>query len=304
MQYYFPILFLVPAFTSARVEHPPFTLVVRQRPVSTFDLATLEVHHKLHLPFQFLDVFLSRCGFEIAVDAPSLETAFLLLSQLRLNLYFTGLSPFLVPVAASHSLNEYAGINARDSEILRPKLPLEEREGLRSGEANVEIWPHELSLLCFKIAETQSLEEGAFQQAASRAIQWQTLERGRRELAAFREAVLAAPMLLSTGQSLLHMWCGLEALFPKVSTEVSFRLSLYLAQLVGGTIGRSEAYSRFRKSYDLRSKIAHGKRSEVEDKDWKGTWELIGRAGDAIIARGGLPSEEVLLEELLQSSSS
>jgi hypothetical protein len=44
-------------------------------------------------------------------------------------------------------------------------------------------------------------------------------------------AMIDAPKLSSAAQSILHIWTALESIFPRVTTEVSFRVALYMAQL-------------------------------------------------------------------------
>src|SRR4051794_15504049 len=96
--YYFPALFLVPDFADNEIEAVPFRFIRRLWDTSIFDLATLATHHKLHLPYQTMDVFLSRCNMEICIcDQPSREAAEALFECLRLALYVEGITPFLAP---------------------------------------------------------------------------------------------------------------------------------------------------------------------------------------------------------------
>ena len=64
--FYFPLLFLVPGFPDDAVDTGPFQIAKRRWDTSTFDLATLATKHKLHLPYQAMDVFLSRCTWSCA----------------------------------------------------------------------------------------------------------------------------------------------------------------------------------------------------------------------------------------------
>lgn len=65
------------------------------------------------------------------------------------------------------------------------------------------------------------------------------------------EASNAAPKLISLDQSLLHIWSALEALFPTVSAELSFRIALYLSQLISPTGGRLATFETVRNSYSF-----------------------------------------------------
>lgn len=89
----------------------------------------------------------------------------------------------------------------------------------------------------------------------------------------------------------------MEALFPKVSTEVSFRLALYLAQLQQIELP-SEVFQRTRAAYNLRSRIAHSG-PKITDTQWREAWDLLISAASAILQRGRLPSEDELLNEIL-----
>ena len=90
---------------------------------SLFDFATLATKHRLHLPYQAMDVFLSRCNVELCVSGKqSLAGANEAFQKLRLSLYSSGVSPFLCPFVTTYSINDYSGINSRDSETLRAKM--------------------------------------------------------------------------------------------------------------------------------------------------------------------------------------
>ena len=74
--YYFPLLFVIPGFSESEMAHPPFRVIKRRWNTSTFDLATLATKHKLHLPYQVMDVLLSRCNLELCLmNQPTLEDA-------------------------------------------------------------------------------------------------------------------------------------------------------------------------------------------------------------------------------------
>ncbi|SUD85092.1 Uncharacterised protein [Stutzerimonas stutzeri] len=300
MNFYFPLLGLTPSFTSERVVSAPFTLSRRLRKANLPDLSTLGAQHKLHFPFQFADALLSECRLELCVDAPSLDVAKLHVSQLRMCLYLNGASPFSIPFAATHSSDEYAGISSRSRPELAARLPAELQSGPKSEDIQVEMWPHELSLSFIYLEEKAQISESAFQQAAESATFWKVMEGRQKELVAFREAAESAPMLMSSSQSYLHIWCGLEALFPKVGSELSFRLSIYLAQLVGASEDRRSYHSRFKKSYDIRSKVAHGSRNDMTHEEWEEGWILLVEAGKAILKHRELPSDNALLCDLLQ----
>ena len=296
--FYFPLLFVGPDRDWEAVDAPPFRLARRLWETSTFDLATLATRHRLHLPYQMMDVMLGRCNLEVRIDATELDDAIEWLHALLLGLYTERISPTVAPFATTHSINDYSGINSRDSDLLREKLPEGLRVGLTSGDATVEAWPVQLTFHCRVISEGLEITPAKFTAAVEKAKSWRDLELKHSSLRVVRDAAQAAPLLSSTDQSLLHVWCALEALFPKASTEVSFRVGLYIAQLA--SLGsRQEMFKRARAAYSLRSRVAHGSYRDVTSEEWREAWELLMLSADAILRRCELPTEDGLLDELL-----
>jgi hypothetical protein len=97
----------------------------------------------------------------------------------------------------------------------------------------------------------------------SRAAKWQECEASHPALRVVRNAAQAVAMLRSNNQALLHIWCALEPLFPKVSTEVSFRVSLNLAQLSSTSGERIAFFERVKKAYNVRSRVADGSEKQI-----------------------------------------
>jgi hypothetical protein len=213
--FYFPLLFLVPGFSEDYVEGGPFQIAKRRWETSIFDLATLATKHNLHLPYQAMDVFLSRCNMELRIDGrASLEEATAVFRSFRLALYSTGLSPFISPFVTTYSINDYSGINTRDSEFLRKNLYPDAEEGLTSDAGTLEAWPLELSFQSVILPDSLEVSAGAVADAAEKAEVWEALAAAARPLRTIEETANAAPMVLPVGQSLLHVWSAIEALFP------------------------------------------------------------------------------------------
>lgn len=298
--YHFPLLFLIPRFDEAEIQQSSFRIAKRRWNTSTFDLATLATKHKLHLPYQVMDVLLSRCNLELSLqNHANVEEAIESFHTFRLAMYVAGSSPFLSPFVTTHSINEYSGINSRDSEILRKRLDPAMLEGLRSDTDTLEAWPVELSLQCILVEEGLDLSADRFAEAALKADRWRRLLPKMPLLKVVSDAANAAPKLLSPDQSLLHVWSALEALFPTVNTELSFRIALYLAQLIGSKTDRIAWFDKARASYGLRSKVTHGSKQNISSQEWRDTWLLLMEAVNAIILRGKLPSEQDLISEML-----
>jgi hypothetical protein len=297
--FYYPALFLIPGFNEEVVECGCYRLNRRLWETSTFDLATLTTKHTLHLPYQVMDVFLGRCKVEIGVEAPSTEDAAERLQALRLALYSEGITPFIVPFVTTYSINEYSGINSRDNDSLRAKLPEGMRQGLTSESGRVEAWPVELSFQCAVMANNVTITQEEFTRASEKAAKWLEVVATRPAARAFGQAVLSAPLVSPTSQSVLHMWCAIESLFPSVATELSFRVALYLAQLVADGTGRRAYFERVKKGYNVRSKIAHGAKQDVTGEEWRDAWQFVVDALNAIFKTGQLPKEDELLDGLL-----
>jgi hypothetical protein len=297
MDYFFPLLFLSPDFDGDAIDVPPFQLVKRKWETSTFDLATLATKHKLHLPYQAMDVFLSRCNLEVRVfGQESLNEATEAFEALRLALYSQGTTPFLCPFVTTHSINDYSGINSRDSELLREKLHPGMKNGITSNSGTVEAWPYELSFECVVIGSLKVSTAG-FEAAVGACELWRKLAVG--SLKSVADAAKAAPQLVSLDQSLLHIWSALESLFPEVSAELAFKVALYLAQLASDKENRIVYFDRVRNSYKLRCGVTHGSKQGISRGQWLETWSLLMDAYKSIVRRGKMPSERELLAELL-----
>lgn len=298
--FYYPLLFLTPDFEGTSIEAGPFRIAKRLWQTSTFDLATLATKHRLHMPCQAMDVLLSRCNLELCIEEQSSrEEATTAFQSFRLALYTCGVSPFLSPFITTYSINEYSGINSRDSESLRKTLYPGMEKGLTSEAGTLEAWPFELSFQCVVSEKGRRITKDVVIHAAEKAEAWRALVAANKPLRIVEETANAAPKILPLEQSILHIWSAMEALFPKVSTEVTFKIALYLAQLTKEGSERLAMYDHVRALYVLRSKIAHGSANTVGMEEWRQTWELLTEACNAVIRRGCLPEEKQLINELL-----
>lgn len=294
---------MVPDFDADVIEGTGgFSVVKRKWEVSIFDLYSLVAErHPIHLPAELLQIFLQRVNLEIAVTADTFDDAADRLDVLRAMLYLQGLKPFIAPFGESISLNKYAGINDRSSGG-SARMHEGLREGLTHSDVRVEMWPNELVFGCI-LGKTGELSEkisiNLFQQASKNAELWLELEKHHGVLRAARHALIQAPLMPSLSSSILHVWQGLEGLFPTISTEITFRTSLLLAELISTVEDRKVTYSRSRDSYKDRSRIAHGSQKPVTIDQWSRAWNLLRSALAAILKRGELPNEDALTDEIL-----
>jgi hypothetical protein len=298
--YFFPVLFLRPDFAEAVIDVPPVRVLRRLWDTSIFNFATLGTRHRMRIPYQVMDVFLSRCNMEICVTGEySLQEAIDFFQSLRLALYIAGVSPFLSPYVASHSINDYSGINSRDSVMLRDALPEGLQEGFTSEQGQIDIWPNELSFQCIVLPEQLSLTTQAIDSAVHTVRKWRRILSQKSSLKVIQDVVNTAPTIGIRDQSLLHIWSALESLFPEVNVELSFRIALYLAQLITNGPTRSSYFRKVKESYNLRSRITHGSSRDISLDDWKQTWTILIEACEALVRRGLPVSEQELLSELL-----
>ena len=299
--FFFPCLGPIPNNLPLVTEAPGAVLRCREWETTTFDFATLGASHQLHFSWHLLDVFMAQCNLEIEIrDVPDFATAQERVRVLQSMLYLQWVSPFIIPVGMSHGLRDYSGLNHRDSPALRGKLPLGLQTGFVSTDGRIEGWLHEPSLECISIRDKRTISSDAFLAAASSAERWRTLEQDHHALSAARRALQTSPMIPDLSSSLLHAWQGIEALFPTVSSEVSFRLALLIGQLCAPVrADRMKTYEEAKRSYNQRSRAAHGNSSKLTYQSWLDAWDLLILCLSACLERRELPIEEMLTLELL-----
>uniref|UniRef100_UPI0035CA98A9 hypothetical protein n=1 Tax=uncultured Sphingomonas sp. TaxID=158754 RepID=UPI0035CA98A9 len=299
--YFFPCLALAPGDLPPMVETAYAVLRRRQWETTTFDFATLGASHKLQFSWHLLDVFLNACHLEIEIrDAPDFAQAQDRVRILQVMLYLQWVSPFIMPVGMTHTLRDYSGLNHRDSASLRAKLPIELQTGFVSADGTIEGWLHEPTFQSITVGAERTISAEAFTKAVDAADRWAMLESAHQPLKAARLALQTAPTIPDLSSSLLHVWQGIEALFPNVSTEVSFRLGLLVSQLCAPVRSdRLKTYEEAKRSYGRRSRAAHGSGGKLDHRDWVDAWDLLVLSLSACLARTALPSEDGLTRELL-----
>ncbi|MCB4858229.1 hypothetical protein K7W03_01335 [Sphingobium sp. PNB] len=299
--YFFPCLALAPGDLPQVVETAKAVLRRREWEMTTFDFATLGASHKLQFSWHLLDVFLNACHLEIEIrDAQDFADAQERVRILQVMLYLQWVSPFIMPFGMTHTLRDYSGLNYRDSATMRAKLPPELQSGFVSGDGKIEGWLHEPTFQSITVGAARTVSAQAFSSAVDAAERWAALEATHQPLKAARLALQTAPAIPDLSSSLLHIWQGIEALFPNVSTEVSFRLGLLVSQLCGPVRSdRLKTYEEAKRSYGRRSRAAHGSSGKLDHRDWVDAWDLLILCLSACLARSALPTEDILTRELL-----
>jgi hypothetical protein len=298
MNYFIPMLMLSPDDKANDLIEGSFELLIRKWEVSIFDLATLATKHKLHLPYEIMSVFLNQCNMELLIHESDFKRVKIEANIMKAMLYLNGVAPFVCPYISTHSLNDYAGINSRDSEILRAKLPEGLRYGLTSENANIEVWPFELTFQTIRIGKN-TISNEVFKKAVNDLNQWEVLLNRYPVLNNIQNTLTAAPFIPTIEQSLLHIWTAIESLFSSINQEISFRLALYITQLNEPKDNRYEYLLSIKRAYATRSKIAHGTAKNITISEWETAWNLLIEICQAIINRKSLPDEKDLLKELL-----
>lgn len=298
--FYFPVVGPVPSFSESAIESAGFRFHKRLWETSTFDLATLASRHRLHFNWHLIDAFLSTTNCEIEViDASNFAEAQEQIDLLQSMLYLHLVAPFVTPYGATHSINQYSGINSRDSKSLCKMLPEGLQVGITSDDTTVEAWVHKPTFVIQHLIGQTSVDKSDFSNAANDVLRWIELENKFKPLRTVRRALQTAPIIPDLSSSLLHIWQGIEALFPNVQAEVTFRLALLVAQLAGGVETASETYKNMKKGYNTRSKAAHGNIDNINAEDWRSSWLLLRLCMCSVLSRGNLPTEDDLIAELL-----
>ena len=303
--YFAPCILVEPNFSDVTVSFENLRLHKRVQQVSTFDLATLASKHQLQLPYQLMDIFLSGpAHLEIEVqNCRSTDEATSRLEYFRTALYLNGVTPFVIPFLATHSFNDYAGINSRDSSLLREKLPDELRNGITSEDTTVSAWPIELSLMAIRLQDSKPITKEIAEKAVWQADQFRAIEHDHPELISARYALSSAPQISHLSSSLLLLWTGIESLFPNVSAELSFRIALLLAEFVSPVEAAKVTYDVAKRSYRHRSNAAHGNLKKIGYAEWSEAWGLLCNALSAVIHRRGIPNEADIISEILDRSA-
>ncbi len=297
--FFFPCTTLIPDFPEDTVNFGQFSFHKRLWQTTIFDLATLQTKHKLHMPMHLMEVFLNHSNLEIEVRADSVEEAGERARLLQVMIYLQDTCTFLMPFVTTHSLNSYSGINSRDSDLLSKNLSAGMKEGITSdGSQVVEAWNHEMSLWCMPSFGDRKVTADVFEAAERDVRTWEILENKFKNLPISRLSLQTAPIIQHPGSSLLHIWQGIESIF-QVSTEVTFRVSLMLAQLTSVILDPDATYKLAKKSYSVRSKAAHGSLASIGQSEWSDAWHLLTLCLKAIVVRGKLPTQDDLISELL-----
>lgn len=85
------------------------------------------------------------------------------------------------------------------------------------------------------------------------------------------QALTSFHCILYPSIRLLVAWSGLEALFG-VDQEISFRLSLYVTNFLKSDVDRYSEFEKLRRSYDDRSRVAHGAATKANAIDENATY--------------------------------
>lgn len=95
---------------------------------------------------------------------------------------------------------------------------------------------------------------------------------------------------------LLIAWSGLEALFG-VESEISFRLSLYITNFLKSVVDPHVMFRRLRRSYDDRSRIAHGASTKAKavHQHAQFTRDILRECLAKCIEQGAFPDREQLI---------
>ncbi|MFC9601999.1 hypothetical protein ACFTTN_00850 [Streptomyces niveus] len=175
--YYAPLAELIPKEFEEPIQSEDYSLVPRKWDVSLFDWAELGSKHKLHIPYTVGDMRLKGCNLELAITAESIEEAQSKILPFHVMMYARGVHPFSVQFVSNHSVNDYAGINSRNSSYGLDLLPEGLRTGISSTTACVEIWgaPYTSGSGSRRDGLTWSLTPDLFAQVVDDVQRWREL---------------------------------------------------------------------------------------------------------------------------------
>jgi hypothetical protein len=282
-----------------------WTMLPRAWGVGITDWAFLAAspHHEMRVEYQLADVLARGCNMEFSIDADDLDDARQLFRSLYASLLQHGVAPFFAPFISTHTLNDFSAVSAPAVSVTDARA--ERAAALRNGDEHLVFAWNEAHLgsLHSPVSAMHEISHDTFATAAYYAEHWGALVRTDGTALVLQETLISAPQIPSHGQSIMQIWSGLESLFPQVSAELSFRIALYLAQMIQPTGDRRPQFERIRAAYSVRSRIAHGSRRKSgaasERVEWTAAWELLTAVARATASRAGVPTEDALVNELL-----
>ena len=284
----------------AAFEGPSLILSPRKWEVSIFDWTYLAVTspHRLNVEYQLVDVLTKTCNVSIGLrDLTDHSDAKREFSALRAMSCALGVEPLIAQFVSTHPLDALSAINGPP---LDPGDPRHATSALRTGEEPVQLWWNQPTLGLLPSGTQVFLNSDNAQAAAKLARTWIDLCDSTPRLRVLQEVLVNAPVSTSYPQATLSVWGALESLFPSVQTETTYRVAMYLTQLVRPSDPLAYLKS-VRSAYGKRSKITHGSVSSIRDEiaAWQEAWAILCEATLAITRRGGLPAEEDLTREML-----
>lgn len=280
---------------------PTLSLIPRKWEVSIFDWTYLAVTapHRLNVEYQLIDVLAKACNLSIRLrDATDYSAAIRKFSAFRAMSCALGAEPLFAQFVGSHPIDALSAVNRGPTDPEDPRHAT--RDSIRNGKGPVQVWWNQPALSMHPTGSQVFLKpENA--EVAARLIQpWIELCEGTPRLRVLEEVLVNAPVAASYPQATMSVWGALESLFPSVQTEVTYRVGMYITQLVRPSDPLVYLKS-VRQAYGMRSKIAHGSATSTKDEitAWQRAWAILCDTTLAITKRGGLPSEEDLTREML-----
>ena len=270
----------------------------RRWDVAIFSWAYLATNqpHLLRVPYQLADVLSSAVHLEFVLEAPDFPAAARKFELLYMGLLAEGIVPFSTPYIGTHSINAISALGV-------PTVPPDERAdlsaALRDGTEAYEARWYRPDLRDYSAGPNtrKVIEADDLVRACDFARRWEKIEERTSEAVALRRAFTSAPSVLPPSMGFLSIWTALEGLFPDTRSEITYRLSLGLAQMCAVDTASLDDVKRLRKLYGRRSRVAHG--DDASEQDWEQAWEVFRDVVRAIVRRGTIPSEDELLAEVL-----
>ena len=297
MRYFFPLCSVIADEDVDQIKIDGVYFIRRDAFAHYSDLRPLSENsrHILKVPCEILNIYFNKCNLEVTLEAEDVNEAILKYKCFRALLYSNGITPYISPCVCSHSLDQINSMAENGGMAILASDSL----GCcaKSNSRHLEIYPIDT---CF---ETIMLEgDNSKTLAVGTAINtiWEFFKLYKKyttshEIRSIIDGMILAPQIPIKEQSLLYIWTVLESLFPQVNSEVSFRMSLYISHLFYKS---KDTYDEVKKSYNIRSRVAHGSVKNISYENWNQTWRILCFVSTYIFINGKIPTEAEIIERI------
>lgn len=223
--------------------------------------------------------WIKMCKMQVVVDALSYEDALSFFYYFKAELYARGVAPFISPIVSNYSFKK-----------------LFDKNSINGTEMTINILEYSLSTAIVMDESEYVLKGSSFINSALNGKKYSRKYKGNVIINNLIKGVLVAPTIKPKEQSYLHIWSVIESVFPYVSSEISFKLSLYISHM--SFVKNIRYYDMVKKSYTTRCKLSHGGLVKLSDEDWMSAWSILLNILQTVLYNGGIFEERQMLEKI------